>query len=219
MAKENGYTELYRGMDLDWSLPVAPTVDAQGLGFAIKGLFFKKDEGEIEPPVEAPDMPVHDLSSPAEFQAFISNYLLDSLGSTFLQVHTFDYWTYSKLVPDSFPIKMTTSGLDEFFPGLEAHYGKDLPVDAQYILERVGDFNSRENDQTMGFSGTVGVKFWVETDPQDETKRDLAVHITADRLAFLFNLMINGNLLSMNIRSVKLADIKVESTTFGNLDL
>jgi len=41
-------------MELDWSIPSSPKVTDTELEFAIKGLFFKKDSGEIEPVVAPP---------------------------------------------------------------------------------------------------------------------------------------------------------------------
>jgi hypothetical protein len=32
-----------------------------------------------------------------------------------------------------------------FFPGLEAHYGKDLPIDIEYKVEDIGNFSAQES--------------------------------------------------------------------------
>ena len=67
VADQKGFTELYRHMDLDWSIKSAPTVDQEQLSFGIKGLLFPEDQGEVEPPTPAPVMPLHDGSNPAKF--------------------------------------------------------------------------------------------------------------------------------------------------------
>ena len=55
-------------MELDWSLPYKPKVTDKELEFAIKGLFFKKDIGEVEPEAKPPkDMLLHDDDSPSKF--------------------------------------------------------------------------------------------------------------------------------------------------------
>lgn len=49
VAAEKGFSELYKGMDLDWSIPKAPVVTNAQLELAMKGLFFPKNQGEVEP--------------------------------------------------------------------------------------------------------------------------------------------------------------------------
>ena len=71
-------------MDLDWSIASVPKVDQLQLSGGIKGLLFPESKGEVEPPVPAPIMPLHDDKSPAKFQAFVSAYVADSLAYSFL---------------------------------------------------------------------------------------------------------------------------------------
>jgi len=129
-------------MDLDWSIASVPKVDELYASGGIKGLLFPEDKGEVEPPVAAPVMPLHDDKSPAKFQAFVSAYVADSLASSFLATNTFDIWTNSSAVPSGFPITLTTSGLDTFFPGLSLHYGADLPINIEYRLESLRNFTA-----------------------------------------------------------------------------
>ena len=91
-------------------------------------------------------MPYHDDGAPAKFQVFLSNYFLDSMSETFLKVKELHFWTKSSEIPASFPIQLTTTGLNLFFPGLEDHYGPNLPVDIEYKLEKAGDFQMKEHD-------------------------------------------------------------------------
>lgn len=49
LAQQQGVTEIYKGIDLDWSLPITPIINSEALEFGIKGLFFNKDKGEVEP--------------------------------------------------------------------------------------------------------------------------------------------------------------------------
>ena len=51
IAAQNGFTELYKGMDLDWTINAPPKIDTQYFGAGIKGLMFPKSQGEVEPPV------------------------------------------------------------------------------------------------------------------------------------------------------------------------
>jgi len=40
IKEQNGESEIYHNMELDWSLPYAPKVTDKDLEFGIKGLFF-----------------------------------------------------------------------------------------------------------------------------------------------------------------------------------
>jgi hypothetical protein len=42
LAQQQGVTEVYKEMDLDWSLPATPIVTDKYLEFGLKGLFFPK---------------------------------------------------------------------------------------------------------------------------------------------------------------------------------
>jgi hypothetical protein len=65
---------------------------------------------------------------------FVSNYVLDSLTDSYIREHGLSFWAYSADVPASFPIQLTTTGLNMFFPGLEAFYGPNLPIDLQFAV-------------------------------------------------------------------------------------
>jgi len=134
VAEQQGFTEVYKGLDLDWSLPAAPKITTSLLQFGIKGLLYPKNESEVEPPVSPPEMPLHDDQSPSKFQFFLSNYVVDSIFYSFLRVHEIHFWTKSTAVPKTFPIQLDTTSLNFFFPGLKKHYGIDLPVDIEYKL-------------------------------------------------------------------------------------
>lgn len=60
LAQQQGVTEVYKDLDLDWSIPNSPIVTPKSLEFGIKGLFFPKNQGEVEPAEQPPVMPYHD---------------------------------------------------------------------------------------------------------------------------------------------------------------
>jgi len=80
-------------MELDWSIQNSPQIDQNLLEFGIKGLFFPKSKGEVAPPVNAPVMPYHDASASSKLQAYVSNYLLDSLATSYLETSGYHFWT------------------------------------------------------------------------------------------------------------------------------
>ena len=104
VAEQHGFTEVYKGLDLDWSLPVAPKITANLLQFGVKGLLYPKNESEVEPAVSPPEMPLHDDQSTSKFQFFLSNYVVDSIFYSYLRVHALHFWTRSENVPKTFPL-------------------------------------------------------------------------------------------------------------------
>jgi len=153
-----GEIEIFNNLMLDWSTPQAPQFTAKDVELSSKGLFFKKGQPEHEPAVPKPNMILHDDAAKSKFQAFISDYLADSLAESFLKVQVVDLWLLSK---DVHGFNMTTTGLDPFLPGIEAKYGPNEPVDLEFKLNALENFNVVHDDGTMGFDSTVSVRFMV----------------------------------------------------------
>lgn len=51
-----------------------------------------------------------------------------------MDVHPLEFWARSSKVPSEFHINLTTTGLEESFPGMEQLYGPDVPVDVKFGL-------------------------------------------------------------------------------------
>jgi len=84
------------------------------------------------------------------------------LAYSFLETNKFDIWTNSSAVPSGFPITLTTSGLDTFFPGLSLYYGADLPINVEYRLESLKNFTAVQDSQELGFNADLTLRFWVQ---------------------------------------------------------
>lgn len=144
VAEQKGYSNVWNHMDLDWSIPAAPQVDSDDLRFGIKGLLFPESEGEVPPPVTAPIMPYNSGSGTQKLQAFVSNYVFDSFAYSFLRTNDINLWSNYTNMPSDFPLTLTTTGLNKFFPGLANNYGADLPVNIEYTLDEVRNFTVKE---------------------------------------------------------------------------
>jgi hypothetical protein len=147
---------------------------------------------------------------------FISNYVGDSLGKAFLKAQPIHYWTLSQDVPDYVPITLTTSGLNLFFPGLESHYGKDLPIDIEYSVERIGNFTAQENSQTLQVQLDGHMKFWVNL---NSSHREVAIDYVLQNLEFKFSaLIVDKTKVVFNITSVEIGAIVVLAQTFETIN-
>jgi len=220
IADQKGETEIYHNMDLDWSIRSPPQIQLLGgndlLSFGIKGLFFAEDKGEVEPGVTAPAMPYHDGASTSKLQAYVSNYLADSLAASFLETSGFHFWTNHTMIPKDFPIQLDTGFLDIFFPGMLAHYGAGKMVDVEYDVQALRNLIVREASETMSFDGDLALKFWVET---TNSSQELAVEISLQKLYFDFHAIIDGMQLRANVTDAALGDVIVLHSTLGTLNM
>jgi len=147
----------------------------------------------------------------------VSSYLLDSLATAYLKTQPIHLWTRSADVPSSIPINLTTTGLNIFFPGLEDHYGKDLPIDIEYRVENIGNFSSSENDQTLQIQLDAHMKFWVNV---NATYNETAVDFVLQGLTTKFTaLVVDQTKIQFSVSTFEIGAIKVLSTTFGDLNL
>lgn len=161
-------------------------------------------------------MPYKNTADNARFQAFASNYLLDSLASSFFKTNTFNFWVKHDQMPASSPIQLNTTVLDLFFPGMKAKYGPDQMVDVSFDIRALDNFASKEADSTMSFNANLGVQFHVIK--ADKTT-EVALDLTVEKLAFDFTAIIEGMAVKPNVISASVQDVKVVSSTFGTVDM
>ena len=204
-------------MDLDWSLSDQPIFNGQdGIEFGIKGQFVPEGQAEVAPAVTPPAMPYKDPAVSSEFQAFVSDFTLDSFADAFLKTNTFSIWTNHGDVPADSPLQLNTTVIDCFLPGIMAHYGRDKPMDVEYTLSKLHNFNAKENSPSMSFNADIDVLFYVET---AANQKEVAIELTLSELYFDFTAIIDGMALKPNIESASLGAILVKSSTFGDLDM
>jgi len=57
-----------------------------------------------------------------------------------LEVEGIHAWVNSTEIPSSSPMGLTTSSVNILLPGIEKHYGADLPVDVRFNVTSLGNF-------------------------------------------------------------------------------
>jgi len=208
VAEQKGYSNVWNHMDLDWSIPAVPQVNQDDLKFGIKGLLFLENEGEVPPPVTAPIMPYNSGSSTQKLQAFVSNYVFDSFAYSFLKTNDINLWSNYTNMPADFPVTLTTSGLNKFFPGLASNYGANLPMNIEYTLDRVRNFTVKEKNQNLGFNADLTLRFYVECTNGTEAE---AVVIQLNDFTWKWTAQIDGMGFTANVTEAyigSLVDVK-----------
>jgi len=114
---------------LDWETPAPNVITATAIEMGTKGLIFERESGKKDFDTEIPELPWTDDDNNSGFQLFISDYTMDSATDAFFKATSLPFLIKSSYVPSSFPYQLTTSTLDYALPGIEMHYGADLPVD------------------------------------------------------------------------------------------
>jgi hypothetical protein len=74
---------------------------------------------------------------------------MDSMISTFLKEYPFEFWAKSSPDHPSSPISLDTTGLNQFFPGLEAKYGAKVPIDIQFSVLKVDNFDTTKDNEIV----------------------------------------------------------------------
>lgn len=87
--------------------------------------------------------------------------MINSLTSSLLEVQDISITIDNSYIPANIPISLTTTYLEEIFPGLSEKYGKGMPMKIQLELNRLGDFVSEGKYEQMSFSCDTGAKFFV----------------------------------------------------------
>lgn len=104
---------------------------------------FDQAIGEAEFSTDFPaDLPYHDDTQPAGFQAFISDLSIDSLMGSYLEVGKLAGWYNYTMVPTNATYVQNTGELDQLLPGMAAKYGDDAWVNMHFDVHRLEQFTS-----------------------------------------------------------------------------
>jgi len=106
--------------------------------FGINGTFFNNDKGYRVPPIKQYVMPMYDPEVPAKFQIFISNYMIESFGYSFLEKQPFIFpmpaWKFNNRIAP-----FDTSTFEGVFPFMTSRFGKKIPTDLIMRVDRMWD--------------------------------------------------------------------------------
>jgi len=161
-------------------------------------------------------MPSKMTDHPEKFQAYLSTYVIDSIFSSWLQVGKIEGTVPSTLIPSTSPVQFNTSDttIKLVFPGIEAYYGSNIPLDVHFKVKTLGDFEITAADSVMAGLATLDMELWAN---KLDGTREMATSITLGDLTFGFSVLINDMLVSAQITDVYSTTVTVNSCTFGNL--
>jgi hypothetical protein len=115
-------------IEINYKLTESPKVTDTYIDVSSLALFLDKNNPDYNPPIPAPvNIPYFDPEG-KDIQIMFSDYSINSALNT-IYTTGFNYTILSEIVPDSSPIKIDTTGLEAFFPGLTAKYGAGKKID------------------------------------------------------------------------------------------
>jgi len=122
-------------------------------GLGIKGLFFNNKTGEANPPAPAPVMPFKDASEPGKIQAYVSDYLLDSLTDSIFKATNISesakFVVNHNMVPPGHPLELNTTAFELLFPKIATVYARDRPVDVQLAIRGLRNIVAKEDSISL----------------------------------------------------------------------
>lgn len=199
---------------LDWMTPHAAIVAIDSLQVGIEGDFWDSAYGEEYPADTIPVMPYKIASSPAGFQAFISDFTIDSFfNSVIEEAGAISFWFLATEVPPTASWQMTTGFLNKFLPGLSSTFGPDQPCDVLFSIESLNNFVSSEIDQNVSLQGDLNLQVWVHAIDGTYVK---AVELLLSSVLYKGTLMVENEYdLSMQIQTVNVDKITVVYSGIG----
>ena len=147
---------------------------------------------------------------------YISNFVLETAAVTYLDTYGIHFWVNSDQVPADSPIKLTTTGLNLFFPGLVDKYGANMPMDVEFNVDSLHSIVIKDSDDTLSFHSDLSVKYWVNF---PDGHHENAVSILLKDMFFNFTAAESGMQLSFDVKAITFDTIVVTSTTFGDVNL
>ena len=162
-------------------------------------------------------MPYKNTTKTAQFQAYLSDYSVDSLMGSWLEVGEIAGWLYGDQLPvfknGTLATTLTAFELDFVFPGMSARYGKDSIVDIHGAITELHDFTSSAADQDVSVQGTANLQFW----PRFNGTTELAIELDVIDILFTGGIAVNGFEASADISKFLVDKINVVSSTIGNI--
>jgi len=70
----------------------------------------------------------------------VSSYAIDGFTNSIVEVFDVEGWFNSTMIPSASPLKLDTTTVNLLMPGISAYYGKDLPVNVHFKVQKLGDF-------------------------------------------------------------------------------
>ena len=119
----------------------------------------------------------------------MSTYVLDSLLESFLKINNATISVTSADIQRSSGVRPDTTGLNEFFPGLEERYGPNLPIDLRCSVKSLQNLKIHEGNSKMAVDGDMNIQFFVNL--ANQTK-EIVADISLKKVPTEFQVLKDG---------------------------
>jgi hypothetical protein len=197
---------------LDLFAAEAGQVSDTSVELGVRGILYDKDEAETVPTF--PEMIFKNSTVPSELQAYVSEQSVNSLFTSFLEVHPVNGWFNASAVPSTAKFQLTTGFLDKAFKGMSDYYGADQPVNVHYSLSDIKNFAVTEDAPNVGVFADLATQFYVE---KADGTTELAVDLGLENFEFAGEFGVNATHLSAVVKKLKVHNVAVNSCAWGKL--
>lgn len=138
----------YGALGIDYFMVTDPLIDTDWIGLRTLGEVFDAYNYNMPPFSPPSSLNVYN-SAGRELQVYLSSYSINTMLYALYSYNIFQGNFTSEIIPDSSPLKLTTSGLELLFPGLVQKYGEDLPIDVIFNLSNYTHIENYGQNKTV----------------------------------------------------------------------
>lgn len=190
-------TSITNDLELYYNLPFSPVITSSYIQFYFSGIVADKDFPNLNPPIKGPVELSRIENGNYAIQLLISDYTINSGLYSIYEKHDLNFVINQKNLPVS--IELTTTVLDELFPGIVKKYGEHLPC--QFIC----NVTQSPSITSRGYQGGL-ILFEIDIDCYlDVIDRGIAVElgtvVDVNSTFSLNNWILNGSIEDIQIMS------------------
>jgi len=191
---------------IDISTPCQPQVTPTNIEINFNGTFFNKSIGE-HTPMFPQNIPLNDTGNDV-IQFVVSEYTVDSLFMTLFESNDLKFHLSPDTFPSKIPYEITTTFLEDFFPGLISRYGKDTILTVDLLATKMPQANFDVGEISATFSMQLRINAPNET----------AIVLNIDNSKGTVSISFMNFTLAVTIDKISAGTISVVSSTIGKIN-
>ena len=206
-------TSYYRNLTVDFAFENTPQIVDNRVQVALNGTMFTLDKGYYVPPIAQVDMPYFNPNCSSQFQLFTSDYFLQSASYAFFELASIAYLARHEKMPPNLVFQFNTSVFDAVLPFLANYYGKNVPVDVNFVVRNLTDFRTNGTNRLTSAKLHLDGEIYIRYDNGTFVK---AGTLIAEETDVQFEIVTIGNtMVTIAIRSINIVRMYIEADYLG----
>ncbi|CDW76442.1 bactericidal permeability-increasing [Stylonychia lemnae] len=208
LASTNGRETVYGNIMLDFTFPAQPKITDSNMDLFLNATLYDSSRGSYYiPAVAVADVQMLPATSNS-VELSVSHYTADSLFAALQEMNLFKYHL-DPAIAGKFASMLTTTFLDGLLPGIEAKYGKDLPVS-------VG-FKSTSSPNALFQKNDFGVL--LDLDLTFEVNNETAIVISFEDFSSTINVSLDKTNLKIQVEKCAIDQVQASQSKIGDFNV